>query len=401
MSCRRTSASLLQRRLKRLVIVSRVACAVLLADAAAAAAIQSSSILVLRLDTGATAGVGVLSALHWDEVNVAAALAGASSVLQQIGGTYSNNGQTASCTLAAGVTGSWIYDHDGFPSNSADGTLAMTICFPAAVGGHASLGDSNNGDPGKTFVTLDYTGVVKFSSIQYNIADGGTGYSSGIRQLASVNGTIFYVCGEAYFQQGFLYVPLNNPGYVSTVSGYFAGQPGFYDSRAVVIYNGQLYGSDSNVYDAGWGGIFTIGTGMPTRLGSPAAKLLPGFSGSASLWTFVFQSSTQLWAATDGYGGGLGSVVSYMQNASGVWSQVVVQVVNATTGVYSITGRFESGNFIIFAATVGNVYRWDSTTPGATPITIYTPPAGGTVRGVALAPTSPTPSPTPTPTDTS
>ena len=343
---------------------------------------------MLRLDAGAVNGVGVLSSLHWDEVNPTCG----GGLRQTVAISPSAPGRY--CTLATG-SGNWIYDHDGLPSNSENQLLALTICYNEAPGTVASLIGPGGVDPGKTIVTLAWTGAVTVSAPIYSLDYGGVVFESGLRQAATVDGSAFWVAGEATSGYGFVYVPsLSNPAPLVQVAGATTAQPGWNDARAVVTYMGNLYGVDSS-QDAGWGGVFTIGTGLPTTMGSPAATMLPGFSGTASLWTIVFQNATQLWAATDGYGPGLGSVVGYSLNA-GAWAQTSVQVINPTVAVYSISGRLEGGSFVLYAATAGAVYRWDATSPGASPCSIYTPPTKSTVRGVALAPIAPTPSSTQT-----
>ena len=332
----------------------------------------------------------MLSTLHWDEVW--ASSCAAPGMRQAVAVTTSNSSRY--CTLAAG-SGNWIYDHDGFPSNSENRLLAVTICYNEAPGTAASLVGPGGIDPGKTISILTWTGAVSYSLPIYGLAYGGVVFEAGVRQAATVDGSAYWVAGEATSGFGFTYIPsLSNPSPLVQVAGATLGQPGWNDARAVVTRAGLLYGVDST-QDLGWGGVFTIGSGLPTTMGSPAASLLPGFSGSASLWTFVFQNATQLWAATDGYGGGLGSVVGFSQNKSGSWSQTTALVLNPTAAVYSITGRLEGPAFVIYASTANTVYRWD-TTSVATPCPIYTAPPTAVFRGVALAPIQPTPSSTQT-----
>ena len=359
--------------------------------------ILNTSVLVLRLAAGATSGSGILSTLYWDEIDVPNAY----NVRQQIYGTGPNN----ECTLAAGTSTYWIYDHDGFPSNSADGRLALTICFPEAPGSIATLGDFYVTDYGKTIAMLSWTGVVAFTpKLLYIDAGGERLPNSGVHQVATVNGTTFYVAGTAAYDYGFQYVPLDNPAYVEVVSGAIPGQPGYFDSRAVAIYNGQLYGVDSTL-DSGWGGIFKLGAGMPVATASTAATLLPGFTGTASLWTIVFQSTVSVWAATDGIAGALGGVVGYTWNAgTSSWSQTVTKAFDISHGMYSITGRDEAGHYVLYGCTASILYRWDTTLiadPAATIYDVTTAAPGGSLRGVVIAPMSPTPSPTTTSTATS
>ena len=90
------------------------------------------------------------------------------------------------------------------------------------------------------------------------------------------------------------------------------GRAGYYDARGVTIFNDQLYGSDSSIgeqltvpcgvlhrcsrsraplqatrpllicADAGWAGVFTIGTGLPTGVtGAGGCNALPAHSESA------------------------------------------------------------------------------------------------------------------------
>ena len=344
----------------------------------------ATSVVALRLDNGATFLPGVLSPLHWDELfttcgggmrqTIAVSAAGASR-----------------CTLAAG-TGTWNFDHDGFPGRSENTLVTHTICYNQPAGSNVTL----TADPGKIIATLAWTGGVTFSSPIFNLDIGMSPNSGnyGIRQVATFDGSAYWVAGEgAQGSYGFAYVPsLSAPSPVVQISG-ASGQPGFADARALVTFNGVLYGVDS-VQDAGWGGVFTFGTALPF-ISSPAT-LLTGFSGTASLWTIVFQNSSIIWAATDALAGGLGGVVCFSQVTTS-WVQVNSLVIS-NSSIYSITGRFESGAFVLYAATNTSVYRWDTTNRVGGPCSVYTAPQSSTIRGVALPPCQPSGSPTQSPT---
>ena len=354
----------------------------------------TGAVLALRLDTGATNSVGVLSSLHFDEVygTCAGGLRQPFAISTATAGRY--------CTLTAG-NGGWTYDHDGFPANSENRNLAFTVCYNEAPGTTVSLLGPYGVDVGKTIAVMDWTGAITFSAPILGFATGGSAFESGIRQAATVDGTAYWVVGEATGgAYGYVYIPsLTSPTPLVQLSGKTPAQPGWFDARAVVTYRGALYGVDS-VEDIGWGGVFTIGSGLPAVASNPAAVLLPGFSGTASLWTIVFQSPTIIWAAIDSgtYGTSLGSVVSFTLSA-GNWAQSTAIIVDAFNAVYSLAGRFEGANFVLFTSTATTVYRIDTTV--GNPCSIYSAPSGSVFRGVALSPCSPSTSSTPTPSSTS
>jgi hypothetical protein len=210
------------------------------------------------------------------------------------------------CRLSRGDhEGIWLYDTDGLVSLSADGRLLSLPCYAIDEGAPMSIGVN------KTVVTFSYTGDIAFSApIQETYGDPEDGpYSiTGMRQAATVNGSGFWLSGEASIGWGFRYLPALDAGSTNFVDGAFGTDAGALDARGVVAYGGQLYGSDSpmdqSASGAGFGGIFAIGAGLPTfedqRVPSTDvnATLLPGFNGtSQNVWTFVFESDASIWAA--------------------------------------------------------------------------------------------------------
>ena len=82
------------------------------------------------------------------------------------------------------------------------------------------------------------------------------------------------------------------------ITGSSSSYPGYNDARAIGVFSGQVYGTDSSA-DAGWAGIYTLGSGLATAASSPPAALLLGFDGnSLNPWTFVFEpNGLGVWVA--------------------------------------------------------------------------------------------------------
>ena len=101
----------------------------------------------------------------------------------------------------------------------------------------------------KTVATFSFTGAVALSNAMTNDFYGIFG-TPGIRQATSLDGTSFWISGGGAQGRGFQYLASLSAGVTSYVSGAVAGEPGFEDARGVTIFNGQLYGSDSQLDSA-------------------------------------------------------------------------------------------------------------------------------------------------------
>ena len=154
-------------------------------------------------------------------------------------------------------------------------------------------------------------------------------------------------------------------------------------------------------------GIFAIGTGLPTCEavgGGTASTLLPGFSGTDdNIWTFVFQDASNIWAAysnEDAVSPACVGGIAHYVLSGGVWAidAATSPCADSANPIYSITGRYESGSWVVYATSVDSLYRYVS---GGSYTKIASPASHRYFRSVAVAPVQlPTPTPTPTPSST-
>jgi hypothetical protein len=384
------------------------------------AALDALDLVVVRLGDDAAADVGVGSAYDvWLDVYTPEGTLRRSVPL---------TGGRARCRLSRGVTAeTQVYDNDGLISVSADGRLVSLPCFDIGAGQAISLYAN------KTVATLSYTGAVAFSAPIVGTFEGSyveVGYDvTGVRQAATVNGSGFWLTGASQAGWGFRYLPSLDAGYTNYVNGAFLYDAGFYDARGVAAYGGQLYGSDSTfamgAYNT-FGGVFTIGTGLPTFEPIPpfgadpfitadpnatVTTLLPGFDGNeAYLWAFCFQGDADLWIAysyTPQWMGGAfsdddaavlaalanttnanvtvcaGAVLHYAL-ADGAWSLAAAVCVDPFNPVFSVTGRYEGGDWIAYATSVDALWRLNATSGVVTGIAAPAPHRY--FRSVAVAP---------------
>ena len=290
----------------------------------------------------------------------------------------------AACTLSAGRR-NWNYDTEGFPSTSADGSLVAIPCYNVPAG--QLFDESGSAKAIGTMNALRGTTAFGFASWT-----GTRGAVTGVRQVATVDGSGFWISGEGLIAgpAGFRYVA---PGDTETtkVLGSTKGLPGYKNARGVAIYNGQLFGStvgSTSDTDVGWGGVFEIGHGTPTSEVDFAIHL-GHIKGDANAWTFVFATPTILWISESPSSHSKGTLVCYhrYQNKFGEHKQWVEKKrvrLERYSLLPSITGRQEGGHFIIYAASTSTIYRYNTQT-GARSV-VATADDGTSFRGVAIPP---------------
>ena len=88
------------------------------------------------------------------------------------------------------------------------------------------------------------------------VGDTTLPYTTGFKQVASMDGTTFYVAGNGASRSGFRYVSSVTSDAAAPVVGQVAGEPGYTDARGVGLYGGSLYGTSG---DAGYTAVFNIG----------------------------------------------------------------------------------------------------------------------------------------------
>ena len=107
----------------------------------------------------------------------------------------------------------------------------------------------------KTVAQYAFTGALTFANDITGTYDVGTSPTQqcGVRQATSVDGTQYWLSGDASDAWGYRYLSSFAAGTTCSVDGVVAAEPGFTDARGVTAFGGQLYGSDSTS-DSGFGG---------------------------------------------------------------------------------------------------------------------------------------------------
>jgi PEP-CTERM motif len=206
------------------------------------------------------------------------------------------------------------------------------------------------------------------------------------RGVASQDGSAFWLAGNGSNNRGTRFVAMLGATSSSSI------QSSQNNTRAVGIYNGQLYTTTSS-------GVYTVGTGVPTTNNQTTTLLPPGTEFSSSLaYTgfYLTPDGTHLFVAT-------GAAANYIQEFvlnAGNWSADATLTVSGSSSIaYQLTGMTLGNTTTLFytldsgtAQNTLNRVTFDSTTGGfGTPSTIATAGQNESFKGVALI--SPVPEP--------
>jgi len=287
-------------------------------------------------------------------------------------------GSSPACTLGAGVR-NWNYDTEGWLSTSGDGTLVVLPCYNVAAG---QLLDS--GADAKTIATVDAS--AKVSSFGFTAWSGSRKQVTGIRQVATVDGTDFWLSGAGPIKSttsGFRYVAAGAPT-TTAIMGDDRENPGKRDARGIAISNGRLYGSDSGEHDMGWGGVFSMGllqTSENER--TESARLLTGTKGTSNPWTFAFATDSIVWVSESPSSTTKGTIVCYRRSGpDSSWIAKERVLLERYQPVYSIAVRKEGKHSAVYAASRTTVYRY--AVHSRSHSIVASAPEGTAFRGVAI-----------------
>ena len=285
----------------------------------------------------------------------------------------SSGGGAPACTLGTASTTNWNQMADGLSSNSQDGQFAIVPCFNIPAGDDMTMISS------KSIFLIDKHGSITSSSPIYPYV--GDGDLSGWRQVASVDGTSFYLTGASSDLWGVRYVP----SLTSRTTFFVAGSagpasPGYTDARGIGFHSTQGLVATAGPTDAG-DSIFVASSSaaLPTTDNNNAYVL--NSITTLNAWSFVVQQASRIWFSADFGAGAHGSIV--------LWDSSLATPVTVDPNypIFSIVGRTEawsSGHFVIYGASQAGVYRVDTNTSTVT--LVRAPVSGEFIRGVALPP---------------
>lgn len=377
----------------------------------------ANEVMVVRLGDASlntdSASVGTALPVYLDYYDPAT---GVRTLTRAVPSTGSAGG--APCTLSYGSTApgstSWWLESEGLASISLDRSAVAFPCHTVPAGADVTdlLGSA------KTIAVLRANGAVD-TSVVFTGYTGYRGTATGVKQVATLDGSQFWVAGVGASQSGIGYLSgggasLHFQGPAST-DGYYL--PGTYDLRGVGLAGRRLFLSSAAVTEpnqggawdsntTAWGGVsvWSTVTGRPTDSGEASAYMLPGFDGSANLYGFAFVSPTEVLVLQDtaeytqvGVSGGfkefarssVGTVVTRW-----TWDQSVRAFVNQTASavfipeaVLSLTYQPEdSGAVVAYATSRSKLYRVVPADASATVVAQAAP--GQVFRSAAVSPGS-------------
>ncbi len=163
------------------------------------------------------------------------------------------------------------------------------------------------------------------------------------------------------------------------------------DTRALTIYDGQLYVSAATGASPGFYGVATVGTGLPTTAGQ-SITILPGFptTSGPTNYGFVFADANTLYV-TDDRNSTAGGVQKWTFSG-GTWTYQYTLNPGATFGARGIVGDFSGSDPILYVTTrepsANHIVKIvDKGATSSTFSTLATAPTGTIFRGIAWAPT--------------
>ena len=362
-------------------MVSKNMCAVLLSAAAAASfgarGVQAFTVgdLVIAESQQPSNGAGGFTAGQADAV-----------VLQEMSTTGATAGLQT--TTINGVKLPDSTDHDGQITLSVDANVLTMGAYLDTAGAATPTKTATASVDPRVVVVVNPDGSAN-TSTQLTGANDYPAVS--IRQVASIDGTQFYVAGNQAGNGigGLRYTTLG----ANTSTSLFVS--GTFDSRTAAIFNNTLYvGTGSSHSPDSTGHILykTSAPALPTVTGatfSDATITRQGEQGE----TFVTIGSTD-YVYMDS--GDLGGISKYISTDNGnTWSYLGFDAINGTPE--ALTAQVNPDKSVtLFALTNSNIYS-ATDTGGSSAIngtlsSILAAPSGTAFRGIAFAPTA-TPEP--------
>lgn len=283
------------------------------------------------------------------------------------------DGTSGGATVSLPTTFSVVYSpSEGGMNRSTDGHY---LVFGGVT---AAAGTTNAITLPRPIARVSAAGTVDLTTIS-------TAFEDGIRSVASVDGSAFWIVGTGT-PNGTSYEAFGNTG-AGAVQ--LETNPG--TTRDVGIFAGQLFVSADSTTAPAFDGVGPVGSGTPTTaITGGVASVLPGMTGEPSPYGFVaFDTDTvagidviYIADATDG--------IEKWHLSGATWSKVGASVAIGAGGARSITGFQNAGAVKLFATSYdGTVVSALSDTVTSTALgtatTLVTAPAKESFRGIAFA----------------
>ena len=332
------------------------------------------------------------------------------------GAAQAVSGRQNPCTLSFGDVSSsstsWWLETEGLPSlAAAQGDRVVLPCHASPPGSRLTTLLFDN----KVIAQLSRSGVVD-TSVRFEGFTGLRGTATGIRQVATFDGSAFWIAGIARTQYGVRYLRPGMPN-ASRVYGQtiYPVQPPRYqaatlDVRSIMLWSRSLYITSSYAVERNrnmdaspfnpWGGLIRLGSvGVPPTTSISAAQLLEGFDGRKNFWTMAMEpQGKSVWLVRD--------LATYTRSSapmsnvfdeqvsveplaqiddsarpvftrsnlrsqlvnwawqSGVnrWTEQPAKAIFINDALYSSTGRIEAGGWVAYATGRRTLYKVVTTT---------------------------------------
>ncbi len=294
----------------------------------AIAQITPGNLIVVRAGDGAAALSGLSAAQFVEEFTV--------------GGTAVQT--IALPTVAAGanlpVTISGSATSEGFITQTVDGNYLLAVGYGVGTG-TASVNGTASATVNRVIARIALNGTIDSSTALTDAHNAGS-----IRSAVSVDGNSFWTSGAGSTLAG------TNRGmtYVAALGATTSIQvpAALTNGRVAAIVDGQLYASTGS---AGFIGVNTVGTGLPTTSGQTATLLtgFPSLPATPSPYDFYFADAQTLYV-TDDRTNGNGGIQKWTESA-GTWTLQYTLATAANVGCRGLSGITDLSGTTLYATT--------------------------------------------------
>ena len=345
--------------------------------------VLSTSVMALRLGSGAAAITrGKGQALFLDEFVSSTPLAPPRSTI---------NIPSQSCALSALSNSSWLFDAEGLPQISTDGTRVVFPCYQQSAG---SILSPSAYKVAAQVLWNSTVNVTVAPSSDFTKSPQSSLYPHALRTIASVDGSAFWwgVSAQSTDTSGSGVYYTTSSGQVSTVcnaastgpcigkNNVFTGGIGIFQSTLYASDEGASYGSGGFVNGlVQWSGLPVSSSFLTTQ--TIATSTLVSTGVLTTFGNFIFESSTSVFI-TELSNLSNANVGQYTK-AGGIWTRTPI-LIESGTAMPNIAGRTECFSFVLYLTSPTKLYQYTVAT--STKVVLAVAPNNTVFRGAVIAP---------------
>jgi hypothetical protein len=325
------------------------------------------NLVALRMGDGTAAPTSAATAEFLDEFKT-------DGTPVNVGNTTASGNPLPTATSGANVkiTDSGTATSAGLLTRSTDGQYLVIVGYDSTVGTSGVVASAADRVVGR----VDAFGNINSTT---HFADGYT--ANNLRSATSVDGTAFWTSGTAASNGGVRYVLL---GGTTTTS--ISATPS--NVRAIGIFGNQLYSSSAS---AGFIGVSTVGSGVPTTTGQ-SSTLISATGNGANEYQFYLLDRDATVAGLDtmyvaDQTAGLekyswdGSTWTARGTVAGIYTGLVAQVNGSNADIYVTSGTATNNSIV----KITDSAAFNATISGS-PTTLVSAGTNKVFRGLAFAP---------------